>query len=151
MFTLGDAGVTFTLGDSGGIVTRGDDGVTVRTASCGGAILGSSGFAMALSNSLARSTMACFWASPNWENGVAGDGLVRAYIMARASTMDALTEDVFGTGHWCGKIALFWRCARHWYLEHRVGVINSVREQDLNTICRTHGGAKCSGRRSFQK
>ena len=47
-------------------------------------------------------------------------------------------------------IALFWRCARLWSLEHIVRISNSVREQDLNTSCRTHGGPKCGGRRSSQ-
>ena len=47
--------------------------------------------------------MACCWASLNWENGAAGDGLVRASIGARAVMMAASTEDVLGTGHWCGK------------------------------------------------
>ena len=102
MFTLGDAGVNVTLGDAGGIGTRGDAGVTVRTAGFRGTILGSVGFAMALSNILARSTMACCWGSPNWANGAAGDGLVRASVRARAATMAASTEDVFGTVHWCG-------------------------------------------------
>ena len=45
---FGDAEVIVILGDSGGIDTRGDGGVTVRTAGCGGTMLGSAGFAMAL-------------------------------------------------------------------------------------------------------
>ena len=57
-------------------------------------MFGSAGLAMALSKILARSTMACCWASLNWENGAAGDGLVRASIRARAVMMAALTEDV---------------------------------------------------------
>ena len=102
MFTLGDAEGTVTLGDSGGIVTRRDGGVIVWTAGCGGTMMGSAGLAMALSDISERSTMACFWASPNWENGAAGAGLVRASGRARAAVMAASTEDVFGTGHWCG-------------------------------------------------
>ena len=46
--------------------------------------------------------MACCWASPNWENGAAGAGLVRASVRARDAMMAASTEDVLGTGHWCG-------------------------------------------------
>ena len=46
--------------------------------------------------------MACCWASPNWENGDAGAGLVMASVRARAAMMAALTEDVFGNGLWCG-------------------------------------------------
>ena len=58
MFTLGDVGGTVTLGDSGGVVTRRDGGVIVSTSGCRGTMIGSVGFAMALSNILARSTMA---------------------------------------------------------------------------------------------
>ena len=58
---------------------------------------------MALLNILERSTMACCWASPNWANREAGDGFVRASVRARAATMAALTEDIFGTRHWCEK------------------------------------------------
>ena len=65
-------------------------------------MMGSAGLAMALSNIPARSTMHCCWASPNWENGTAGAGLVRASVRAHAAMMDASTDDVFGTGHWCG-------------------------------------------------
>ena len=103
MFTLGDAGGTVILGDAGGIVTHRDGGVTVRAAGYGGTMLGSAGFAMALSNILARSTMACFWAWPNWANGEAGAGLERASFRAHAAMMAASTEDVLGTGHWCEK------------------------------------------------
>ena len=99
MYTLRDAGGTVTLRDSGGIGTRGDGGVTIRTEGCGGKMLGSAGFAMALSNILARSMMACSWASPNWENRAAGAGLVRASVRACAPMMAASTDDVFGTGH----------------------------------------------------
>ena len=102
MFTLGDAVGTVTLGDAGGIFTRRGGGGIVLTAGCGGTMIGSAGLAMALSKILARSTMACCWASPNWENGTAGAGLVRASVRARAVMMAELTEDVFGTGHWCG-------------------------------------------------
>ena len=102
MFTLGDAGGAVTLGDAGVIGTHGEGCVTVRTAGYGGPILGSAGFVMALANILARSMMACFWASPNWENGAAGAGLVRASVRARVATFAATTEDFFGTGHWCG-------------------------------------------------
>ena len=70
--------------------------------------------------------MACFWVLPNWENGATGDGLVRAFVRARAVIMTASMEEVFGTGHWCGKIALFWRCAWLWSLGHKVGNSNSV-------------------------
>ena len=94
MFTLRDTGGTVTLGDSGGIVTRRDGGVIVWTAGFGGTMMGSAGLAMALSNILARSTMACCWESPNWENGAAGAGLVRDSIRARAAMMAASTEDV---------------------------------------------------------
>ena len=66
--------------------------------------MGSAALEMALSNILARSKMACCWASPNWENGAAGAGLVRASVRSRAAMMAASTEDFFGTGHWCGKI-----------------------------------------------
>ena len=48
-------------------------------------------------------------------------------------------------------IALFWRCTRLWYLEHIVGSNDSVREQDLNTSCRPHGGPKYGSWRSSQK
>ena len=65
-------------------------------------MMGSAGLAMALSNILARSTMACFWVSPKWENRAAGAGLVRASVRARAAMMAALMEDVLGTGNWCG-------------------------------------------------
>ena len=41
------------------------------------------------------------------------------------------------------KIALFWRCARLWSLGHKVGSSDIVREQDLNTSRRPHGGSKC--------
>ena len=79
--------------------------------------------------------MACSRALPNWENGAAGSGLVRASFKARTAMMAASKEDVFGTGHWCGKITLFWRCARILFLGHRVGSNDSVLEQDLNTSC----------------
>ena len=102
MFTLGDAGGTVTLGDSGGIVTRRGGGGIVMNAGCGGKMIGSTGLAMALSKILARSMMACCWASPNWKNGAAGAGLVRASISAQDAMMAAPTEDVLGTGHWCG-------------------------------------------------
>ena len=107
MFTLKDSGGTVTLGDSGGIVARRDDGVVVWTAVCGGMMMGSAGLAMALSNILARSMMACCWASPNWGNGAAGAGLVRASVRAHAAMMAASTEDVFSTGHWCGNNCTF--------------------------------------------
>ena len=100
MFTLVDAGGTVTLGDAGGIVTRRGGGGIVLTAGCRGTMVGSAGLAMALSKILTRSTMACCWASPKWENRAAGAGLVRASVRARAAMMDASTEDVFGTGHW---------------------------------------------------
>ena len=103
MFTLGDVGGTVTLGDAGGIVTRRGDSEFVLTAGRGGTLVGSAGLAMKISKILARSTMACCWASPNWENGAAGAGLVRAFVRTRAAMMAALTEDVLGTGHWCGK------------------------------------------------
>ena len=103
MFTLGDAGGTVTFGDSGGIFTHSYGGGIVWTAGCGGMMMGSAGLAMALSNILARSTMACCWVSPNWANGAAGARLVRASVRACAAMMAALTEDVFGNGHWCGK------------------------------------------------
>ena len=103
MFTLRDAGGTVTLGDSGGIVTRRGGGGIFLTAVCGGTMIGSAGLAMALSKILERSMMACCWASPDWENGAAGAGLVRSYIRACAVMMAASTEDVFGTGNWCGK------------------------------------------------
>ena len=102
MFTLGDAGGTVTLGDAGGIGTRGDGGVTVWNAGCGGTIMGSADFVMALLNILTNSTMACCWASSNWANGAAGAGLVRASVRACTALMAAYTEDVFGTGNWCG-------------------------------------------------
>ena len=103
MFTLGDAGGTVTLGDAGGIVTRRGGGGTVLTEGCRGTMIGIAGLAMALSKILARSTMACCWASPNWEKGAAGAGLVRASVRARAAMMAASTEDVLGTGNLCGK------------------------------------------------
>ena len=65
--------------------------------------MGSAGLAMELSNILARSTMACCWASPDWASGAAGAGLVRTSVRACDAMMAASTEDVFGTGHWCGK------------------------------------------------
>ena len=102
MFTLRDAGGTVTLGDAGGIVTHRDGGVIVWTAGCGGTMMESTGLAMALSNISARSMMACCWVSPNQANGAAGAGLVRASVSARAAMMAASTDDVLGTGHWCG-------------------------------------------------
>ena len=102
IFTIGDAGGTVPLRDAGGIGTLGGGGGTVRTTGCAGTMLGSAGFAMAFSNISARSTMASCWASPEWANGAAGVELVRASVRARAATMAASTEDVFGTGHWCG-------------------------------------------------
>ena len=102
MFTFVDAGGNITLGDAGVIAPHRDGGVTAWTTGCRGTMLGSAGLAMALSNILARSTMACCWESPNWENGAAGARLVRASVRARAATMAESTDDVFGTGHWCG-------------------------------------------------
>ena len=102
MFTLGYAGGSVTLRDVGGGVTRRDGGVTVHTAGCGVTMMGSAFLAMVLSNILVRSTMACCWASPNWENGAAGSRLVRASVRDRAAMMAALTEDIFGTWNWCG-------------------------------------------------
>ena len=99
MLTFGDAGGTVTLGDAGGIVTRRGGGGIVLTADCGVTLVGSAGLAMALSNISERSTMACCWALPNWENRAVGAGLVRASIRARAAMMAASTEDVFGTGN----------------------------------------------------
>ena len=103
MSTLRYAGGTVTLGDAGGIVTCRGGGGIILTAGCGGTIIGSAGLEMALSNILVRSTMACCWALPNWENGAAGTGLVRASVRARAEMMAALTEDFLGTGNCCGK------------------------------------------------
>ena len=118
--TLGDTGGNVILGDGGGNVrtagcggttmgsaSLGDSGRTVRTAVWGGTTMGSAGFAMAFSNMLERSTMDCFWASPNWANEAAGAGLARASVRARAATMAASTEEVLGTGHWCGKFHFF--------------------------------------------
>ena len=102
MFNLRDAGRTVTLGDAGGIVTRRDGVGIVRTTGCRGTMIGSAGLAMALLKILERSTMACCWASPNWENGAVGAGLVRASVRACAAMMAASTEDVLGSGHWCG-------------------------------------------------
>ena len=70
MFTLRDAGGTVTLRDAGIIVTRRGDGGIFLNADCRGTMIGSAGLAMVLSKILARSTMACCWASPNWENGL---------------------------------------------------------------------------------
>ena len=103
MFTLGDVGGTVTLKDAGRIVTRRGGGGIVLAAGRRDTLVVSAGLAMALSKILARSTTACCWASPNWENGAAGAGLVSASVRARAATMAASTEDVFGTGHWRGK------------------------------------------------
>ena len=103
MFTLVDAGGNVTLGDAGGIVTRRVGGGIFLTAGRRGTLVGSAGLAMALSNILARSTMACCWASSNWENGDSGAELVRSFVRARAAMMAASTEDVLGTRHWCGK------------------------------------------------
>ena len=103
MFTLRDSGVTVTLGYAGRIVTRRYGGVFVRTAGYGGTMMGSAGLAMALSNIVARSTIACCCLLPNWEDGAAGAGLVRASVRDRAEMMTPSMEDVFGTGHWCGK------------------------------------------------
>ena len=66
MFTLRDSGGTVTLGDAGGIVTRRGGGEIVLTAGRRGTLIGSAGLAMAISNILARSTMACCLALPNW-------------------------------------------------------------------------------------
>ena len=87
MFTLRDSGGTVTLGDPGGIFTRRGDGGIVLTAGCGGTMIGSAGLAMVLSKILARSTMACCWALPNWENGASGAGLVRASVRVCAAMM----------------------------------------------------------------
>ena len=57
--TLRGTGGIVTLGGTGGIVTLGDGSGTVRTEGCKGTPMGSAGFAMSLSNILARSTMAC--------------------------------------------------------------------------------------------
>ena len=92
-----------TLGGIGGIVTLRDGGGILRTEACGGRTMGGAGSTMVLSNILSRSTMDCCWASPNWANNAAGAGLVRASVRARAVTMAASTEDVFGTRHWCRK------------------------------------------------
>ena len=89
MFTLGAVGGTVTLGDAGGIVTHRGGGGIVLTAGHGGTLVGSAGLAMELSNILARSTMACCWVLPNWENGAAGAGLMRASVRARAVMMAA--------------------------------------------------------------
>ena len=102
MFTLGDAGGTVTLRDAGATFTRRGGVGIVLTAGYGGTMIGSASLAIALSKILARSTMACCWASPNWKNGAAGAGLVRASISAQDAMMAAPTEDVLGTGHWCG-------------------------------------------------
>ena len=99
MFTLGDVGGTATLGDAGGIFTRRNGGAVFLTAGCGGMMIGSAGLAMALSKIFARSTMACCWALPNWENRYAGAGLVRASVSYLSAMMAELTEDVLGTGN----------------------------------------------------
>ena len=65
-------------------------------------MVGSAGLAMALSKNLARSKMACYWASPKWENGAEGAGLVRASVRACAVRIAASKEDVLGNGHLCG-------------------------------------------------
>ena len=65
MFTLGEAGGTVALGDAGVIIMSRGGGGIVLTAGCGGTMIGSAGLAMALSNILEKSTMACLWASPN--------------------------------------------------------------------------------------
>ena len=103
MFTLGDVGGTVTLRDAGRIVTRRGGGGIVLTAGRWVTLVGSSGLAMVLSMILARSMMACCWVFPNWENVAAGAGLVRSSVRACAAMMAALTDDVLGTGHWCGK------------------------------------------------
>ena len=102
IFTLGYAGRTVTLRDAGGIFTRRGGGGIILTAGCGGTMIGSAGLANVISKILARSTIACCRVLPNWENGAAGAGLVRASVRARAAMMAASTEDVLGTGHWCG-------------------------------------------------
>ena len=109
---------------------------------------GSAGFEMALSNILARSTIACCWASPNWTNMAAGAGLMRASVRARSATMAASTKDVFGTGHWCGKNCTVLAVRSALSLEHIVGSSDGVWDQDLNTSCRPHGGPKCGSQRS---
>ena len=103
MFTLEDVGGTVNLGYAGGIFTRRGGGGIVLTAGRGGMLVGSAGLAMALSKILEWSTMACCWALPNWENGAAGTGLVKASVRACAAMMAASEENVLGTGHWCGK------------------------------------------------
>ena len=103
IFTLGAAGGTVTVRDAGGTGTCRDGDVIIRTAGSGGTMLGSAGLAITLSNISERSTMACCWASHNWANRAVGAGLVRASVRACAALMAASTEDVFGTGHWCGK------------------------------------------------
>ena len=65
-------------------------------------MIGSAGLAMAISKILVRSMMACCWVSPNWENGAAGAGLVRASGRVHSAMMAALKEYVLGTGHWYG-------------------------------------------------
>ena len=69
-------------------------------------------------------------------------------VRARASTMTASTKEVFSTGYWCRKVALFWRCARLWSSGHKVGNSNIVWEKDLNTSRQPHWGPKCGGQRS---
>ena len=103
IFTFGGTGGIVTLIGTGEIVTLIDNSGTVRTAGCGGTLMGSVGFVMSLSNILESSTMACCWESPNWANGAAGVGLMRDFIRSCASTMAASTVEVFGNGHWCGK------------------------------------------------
>ena len=100
MFTLGDVGGTVTLRDAGGIVTCRGGGGIVLTAGRGETLVESVGLAMALSKILVRSTMACCWASTNWENGATGAGLVRASVRARHGCIDG---GCFG--HW----ALVWK------------------------------------------
>ena len=77
-------------------------GGNVPTTGRGGTLVGSAGLAMALSKILARSTMACCWASTNWENGATGAGLVRASVRSHAAVMAASTKDFLVTGHLCG-------------------------------------------------
>ena len=77
--TLGAGGGMSTLRDAGEIFTHRVGGGIVLTEGCGGTMIGSAGLAMAISKMLERSTMTCFWASPNWENRAAGAGLVRGH------------------------------------------------------------------------
>ena len=99
----------------------GDPGVTLGTgagARVGGVGIGSfrktmvtlgdeagvfKGVCTIRSKMAARCRISSIWLAPILANCVAGAGCSRAWVRSRAACTAVLLEDVFGTGHWCGK------------------------------------------------